>query len=97
MLLVLIQSSMYSAAKHDDWMQIGHGAGGELEVTQVEPSTHDQATSTVSDQPKGPEEFQPGFCAVVARLLEEGFAFLKDQAYGNPPFTSDKTTDAKNK
>lgn len=90
MLLVLIQISIYSGQpeKDDGWMQVERTAGGELrlrEVTERQPTQH-TATSTVSDQPKGSEEFSAGFCAVVANLLEGGLAFLKDQAYGKKPF-----------
>ncbi|NBP03721.1 MAG: hypothetical protein EBU90_27210 [Proteobacteria bacterium] len=101
MLLVLIQSSIYSALPEEDsdWMQVKHGAGGQLEVTEVraQQPTHDQATSTVSDQVKGPEDFQLGCCAAVADLLKKGLKFLEKQAYGELPFAPDEKTDAKNK
>lgn len=102
MLLVLIQSSIYSAQPEEDldWMQVERAADGELEVTEVTACqpTQDKGTSTVSDQPKGSEEFSAGFCAVVAHLLEEGLTFLKDQAYGNHPFgQQDPASTEKNK
>lgn len=102
MLLVLIQSSIYSAQPEEDldWMQVERAAGGELKVTKVTACqpTQDTATSIVSDQPKGSEEFSAGFCAVVANLLEEGLTFLKDQAYGKTPFgQQDPASTEKNK
>ena len=66
-------------------------------TTACQP-TQDTATSIVSDQPKGSEEFSAGFCAVVANLLEEGLTFLKDQAYGKTPFgQQDPASTEKNK
>jgi len=105
MLLLLMQSMVYSAAlqnpegdsrENNDWMFVKYVAGGRLEVREV--SASQPTPSIVSNQPEGPEEFSPGFCAVVADLLEKGLAFLKDQAYGKKPFgQQDPASREKNK
>jgi hypothetical protein len=102
MLLVLIQSSIYSAQPQEDldWMQVERAPGGELKVTKVTACqpTQDTAISIVSDQPESSEESPVGCCAVVVNLLEKVLELVKDQAYGDNPFGKpDPQTTAKNK
>jgi hypothetical protein len=101
MLLVLIQSSIYSAQHEEedsDWMSVTCGKDGKLQIEEDGVSkqpTQDQATNT-GGQPTD-QEAPAGCCAVVADLLEKGLKVLKNQAYGKPPFPPDETINAKNK